>query len=91
MTLHISERHMHMHLFIIDVIIAIITKRLRNSKESEINSNHMKRKSFMKEVLLLYLFFKRKSQNLVILEIEKAGIHLEKRKGKFLSIFFRSI
>ena len=88
MTLHISERHMHMHLFIIDVIISIITKRLRNSKESEINSNHMKRKSFMEEVLFLYLFLKRKSQNLVILEIEKAGIHLEKKEREVSEYIF---
>ena len=34
---------MNMHLFIIGVITAIITKRLRDSKESKIDSNHMKR------------------------------------------------
>ena len=32
-----------MHLFIIGVITAIITKRLRDSKEGKIHSKHIKR------------------------------------------------
>ena len=49
--------------FITDVMTTIIIKRLRDSKESEVSSNHMTRESFMEEVFYLYVFLKIRSES----------------------------